>query len=172
MHLIWKKTFELTKNLSWSKKYQSLMQRSRLRDKFLTYPSEENKFSHTNQRRNFVSRYHIRKKGNIVAALIRKISLTKFFFGELFIQFSLIRLSLWKKKKLSETDGIISKDVKIVKILNDFFLNVLKIYNHRQNTWNKIKKSSKTAQKQKTLTAILEGRLGTRLYLHPILILS
>ena len=54
-------------------------------------------------------------------------------------------------------------------------------YNLGQNIWNRVNKSSKTGQKQKTLiiasgkfltvvtkVLFLEGRLGTRLYLYPI----
>ena len=61
----------------------------------------------------------------------------------------------------------------------------LTTYNLGQNNWNKVKKASKIRQEQKTLltvpalflTAItkvlfLEGRLRTRFYLYPILIIS
>ena len=60
--------------------------------------------------------------------------------------------------------------------------HVLYTYNHGHNIWNKVKKSSKIEQEQKSLmtasakflTAIAKilfvtGRLDTRPYLHPIL---
>ena len=66
------------------------------------------------------------------------------------------------------------------KCCKNIILKLSSDYNPGQNIWNKVKKSSKIGQDYKNVTSnfayfltavvkvyILEGRLGTKLYIHP-----
>ena len=109
----------MTKKLS-----KAIMDRSRLKNKFLKNPTKENGLTYKNQRNHCVSLLKKEKKKYFSSLNIGNISNNKKFWKTVKPFFSEKQL-INKKIVLIEKDEIISNDKKVAEIMNTFFSNIV-----------------------------------------------
>ena len=119
MHLLNKKSLELMKGHSWIELKKSILTRSRLRNRYLRLPSQENKVAYKIQR-NVCTKLRRKPKRSYYNKLDTKyICDNKKFWNTVKPLFS-DKINVSHKISLIDENNIISENKEIAEIFNDF----------------------------------------------------